>query len=108
MEVIMENLNSFTDIAFFVCIFISIAVGWFIGYAKGVVSGYNHAAEEESIEYPILNVYFYESSEEEKYTFNEMISGDFIMLGSIEECIKKLKSEFPEKKIVFSRGDKNE
>ena len=104
----MEVMNSLSDLSLFGFIFFSVAVGWFIGYTRGVINGYNHAHAEGLEEYPISNVYFFETDTEDKYSFIDMVTGRMITVGTFDECLELVRSNNAEKKVVFSKGDKDE
>lgn len=104
----METINQLSDLTLFGLIFFAIAIGWTIGYIKGVVNGYNHAQEEGIQEYPVRNVYFFETDKEEQYSFVDMVTGANILVGSFDECIEYVKARDSSKKIVFSKGDSDE
>lgn len=101
-------MNQLTDLTLFGFIVLSVAVGWTLGYMKGVINGYNHVQAEGIKEYPISNVYFFETENEDEYMFIDMVTGKHITKGSFEECIELVKSDDTSKKVVFSQGDKGE
>lgn len=101
-------MNQLTDATLFGFILFSVSVGWLLGYFKGVINGYNHAQQEGIDDYPIANVYFFETGNKEEFMFTDMATGKHITKGTFEECIELVKSEDADKKVVFSAGDKNE
>jgi hypothetical protein len=104
----MEAVNTLTDLTLFGFLLLSVAVGWTIGYYKGIINGYKHAKSEDVEEYPVTNVYFYDTDEQEVYSFVNMVTGEFITSGTFEECIEKVKSKDTSKLVVFSKGEKDE
>lgn len=101
------EVNQITDITLFGFTFLSIACGWIVGYTKGVINGYNHAKAEGLDEHPIINVVFWETDNQDEFLFNDMLSGDFIVKGSFDDCINMIKPE-GDQRVVFSHGDKDE
>lgn len=101
-------MNQFTDISLFGVIFFSVACGWAIGHFKGVIAGYNHAKAEEQEGYPIANIYFYSTDNEDQFSFVDMATGEFVFAGTMEDCAKELRKGNPAKKIVFSIGDEDD
>ncbi len=104
----MEAVNQLTDLTLFGFLLVSIALGWGFGYTKGVINGYKHAKSEDLEEYPITNVYFYETDIEDKFSFVNMVTGELITVGSFDDCIECVQSKNLDKKVVFAKGDQNE
>ena len=101
-------MNQLTDLTLFGFVLLSVVIGWISGYTKGVINGYNHAQSEGIKEYPISNVYFFETGNEDEFLFIDMVTGKHITKGSFEECIELVKSDDTSKKVVFSQGDSGE
>ncbi len=91
-----------SDWLIYLFIFIGVIVGYLFGYFSGVVNGYNYAQDEKLKAHPIRNIEMYES--EDKFNFVDMVTGDFIMRGTVEECIELLHKTDDEQKLVFSKG----
>lgn len=101
-------MNQLSDLSLFGFIFVSVGIGWVIGYMKGVLNGYHHAKAEEVEKYPITNVYFYETDKEDVYSFVDMVTGNLVIVGSFDECIEQVTSKNANKKVVFSKGADDE
>jgi hypothetical protein len=89
-------------------VLISVITGWTVGYTKGVINGYDHAQAEGLSEYPIANVYFFKTGNEEEFLFTDMATGKHITKGTFEDCIEIVNSGDADRKVVFSRGDEDE
>ncbi len=89
------------DWLIYLFILIGVAVGYLVGNFRGVVNGYTYAKSEVLDEYPIMNIEMFES--DNAYNFIDMATGEFIMRGTIEQCIEYIHKD-SERKIVFSKG----
>ena len=99
------EMNQFTDTALFCGIFLSVGAGWFLGYSKGVINGYRHAKAEEMEEHPIANIMFNATDNEDEYMFVNMATGEFVLKGSFDDCIEKVKGSNANKMVIFTNGD---
>lgn len=99
----METVNQFSDITLFVMIFISIGLGWALGYSSGVIAGYNHAKAEGVDSYPIANVYFFATENEDEYIFVDALTNEHILKGSFDDCTKKFTLAGKDR-VVFMKG----
>lgn len=95
------------DYMIFGFILLAAIVGWFVGHRNGHMLGYTMANLDGLLDYPIINVSM-EHLEGDVYLFYYILTGDFIMKGTVKECnahiLSVLEKEDPEAevRIIYS------
>ena len=86
----------------FLFILVGTAVGWMVGYKSGHQAGYIMANMDGLFDSPIINVEM-DSVGENTYLFYHLLSGEFIIKGSVQDCndriLEEIERDNPEAEI---------
>ncbi len=96
-----------SDIFLFLFILCGVALSWIPGYVYGLKKGYEAALDEGVDSYPILNVVMHRVSEE-RFLFNELVTGKTIIVGTTEDCLNKIAELGDDRTVIFSSADEEQ
>jgi hypothetical protein len=86
----------------FICVTISLAIGYFVGLGRGGIAGYDMANEENDNAKKILNITL-EVAEDGTIIMEELGSNRFICSGKdIESCVKYVNEKYKDAIRVYS------
>lgn len=100
--------NQVSDLVLFGLVLLSVGSGWIVGYSKGANDGYTvgcaTADEEAADQHPIINIGFEETEVEDQMRFYDVISGTYLMTGTLSECTDFVsKNRTSETHVIYSK-----